>query len=118
MRINRHCPVCNERVLNPFRALLWPRCKVCGSKFRRRLALGIPLVGDYAGSVVFVGALFAAVLLSDRRIAGVGLVAFVVLELVIFRVSRLEPDARDPVTNMQVRRFGRRGRSSAAPPEL
>ena len=106
MQIKRHCPVCNERVLNPFRALLWPRCKVCGSKFRRRLGFGA--IGGYAGSIVFVGSLLAAIGLSDHRIAGAGLAAFVVIELVLFRVSRLEPDTRDPITNMQLRRYGRR----------
>jgi len=69
--------------------------------------VGFGAVGDYAGSIVFVGSLLAAILISDRRIAGAGLAAFVVLELAVFRVSRLEPDTRDPITNMQLRRYGR-----------
>ena len=94
-------------MLNPFRALLWPRCKVCRSRFRRRLAFGAPFIGDYAGAVIFAGSLVVAIMLSDRRIAGVGLAVFILVEVLVFRVGRLYPDERDPVTTMQLRRYRR-----------
>jgi len=66
-------------------------------------------MGDYVGQFVLLGSLVAAVVLSNTWVFAIGLVAFTALETVIFRVSRLEPDARDPITAMQVRRYAPRG---------
>ena len=104
---NRRCPVCEAQTANPFTSLIWPRCKVCRSKFRLRLPFGVGFIGDYIGYVVLLGSLVAAVVLANSWVFAVGLALFAALEIVIFRVSRLEPDARDPVTAMQLRRYKR-----------
>ena len=62
-------------------------------------------MGDYVGQFVLLGSLVAAVVLLNTWVFAIGLVAYTALETVIFRVSRLEPDTRDPVTVMQLRRY-------------
>lgn len=101
--------MCDAPTANPFVSLIWPRCRVCRSKFRLRLPIGVGFIGDYLGQFVLLGALVAAVLLANVWVFAIGLAAFTALETVIFRVSRLEPDTRDPVTAMQLRRYPRRG---------
>ena len=112
MLSNRCCPVCNARTANPFVSLIWPRCRVCRSKFRLRLPIGVGFIGDYVGKLVLLGSLVAAVALANTWVFAIGLVAFTALETVIFRVSRLEPDTRDPVTAMQLRRYAPRSEKS------
>ena len=102
---NRACPVCDAPTANPFASLIWPRCKVCRSKFRLRLPIGVGFVGDYVGQYLLLGSLVAAVVLANTWVFAVGLAVFAALEVVIFRVSRLEPDTRDPVTVMRLRRY-------------
>ena len=102
---NRPCPVCDARTANPFVSSIWPRCRVCRSKFRLRLPFGVGFIGDYVGQFVLLGSLVAAVVLLNTWVFAIGLVAYTALETVIFRVSRLEPDTRDPVTVMQLRRY-------------
>lgn len=105
---SRACPVCEARTANPFASLIFPRCRVCHSKFRLRLFIGVNFIGDYVGHFVLLGSLVASVALSNTWVFAVGLAAFIAIEAVIFRVSRLEPDTRDPITNMQLRRYAPR----------
>ena len=104
---SRPCPVCAEPTVNPFASLIWPRCKVCRSKFKLRLPIGIGFIGDYVGHCVLLGSIAVAVFVADTWAFVVGVALFTVLEVTIFRVSRLEPDTRDPVTVMQLRRYSR-----------
>lgn len=102
--------MCDERTANAFASLIWPRCKVCRSKFRVRLDFGIGLAANYLAILVLLGSLAVAVIRRDAGTFTLGFVAFIVLKLVIFHLGRLEPDSRDPVTVMQLRRYvGRKG---------
>jgi hypothetical protein len=65
-------------------------------------------MGDYVGKVVLLASLVAAVVLANTWVFAIGLVVFTVLDAVIFRISELEPDTRDPITNMQLRRYAPR----------
>jgi hypothetical protein len=57
------------------------------------------------GKVVLLASLVAAVVLANTWVFAIGLVVFAALDAVIFRISELEPDTRDPITNMQLRRY-------------
>lgn len=108
--LTRRCPVCDERTANALASLIWPRCKVCRSKFRVRLGFGVGLAANYLATVVLLGSLAVAVIRRDAEAFTLGFAAFVVLKLLMFHVGRLEPDSRDPVTVMQLRRYvGREG---------
>jgi hypothetical protein len=104
---NRPCPVCQAPTASPFVSQLWPRCRVCRARFRRRLS-GAGFIGDYAGKVVLLASLVAAVVLANTWVFAMGLVVFIAVDAVIFRISELEPDTRDPITNMQLRRYAPR----------
>lgn len=99
--------MCDERTANALAALIWPRCKVCRSKFRVRLGFGVGLAANYLATLVLLGSLAVAVIRRDAAVFTLGFVAFVVLKLLLFHVGRLEPDSRDPVTAMQIRRYVR-----------
>lgn len=107
MVLSRRCPVCRERTANALASLIWPRCKVCRSKFRVRLGFGIGLAANYFATLVLLGSLALGVVRRDAEVFTVGFVAFVVLKLLLFYAGRLEPDSRDPVTVMQLRRYVR-----------
>jgi hypothetical protein len=107
--LTKHCPVCAERTVDPFVSLLAPRCKLCRSKFRVRLPFGIGFGAHYVGLLLLLGSLAAAAALRITSLFTVGFFLFVVLELVVFWIGRLEADTRDPVTAMQLRRL--RGRA-------
>jgi hypothetical protein len=75
-----------------------------------RLGFGVGLAASYVATLVLLGSLAAAVVRRDAEVFTLGFFAFVVLKLVMFQVGRLEPDSRDPVTVMQLRRYvGRKG---------
>jgi hypothetical protein len=103
--VNRPCPVCDAPTANPFVSLIWPRCRVCRSKFRLRLPIGVGFIGDHVGQLLLLAAIVAAVVVTNIWVFAIGFVAFTALETLIFRVSRLEPDTKDPVTAMQLRRY-------------
>jgi hypothetical protein len=103
--MNRLCPVCDAPTVNPFVSLIWPRCKVCRSRFRLRLPIGAGFIGDYIGHFLLLGSVALAVVLANIWLFVAGFAIFTALEVVIFRVSRLEPDTRDPVTVLQLRRY-------------
>ena len=101
------CPVCAERTLNPLVALIAPRCKNCKARFRVRLPFGVGLAGHYLSRGVLLASVAAALLTRGTEVFALGLLAFAVLEVGMFVVGRLEPDGRDPITVMQLRRYGR-----------
>jgi hypothetical protein len=47
-----------------------------------------------------------AVVLRDAAVFTIGFAVFLAVELLAFGIGRLEPDTRDPVTVMQLRRYG------------
>lgn len=99
--------MCGERTANPFVALIWPRCRVCRSRFRVELPFGLKFVGHYAAQLVLVASIVAAVMRRDTSLFTVGFFVFVVVEIAIFWIGRLAPDTRDPITVMQQRRYDR-----------
>jgi hypothetical protein len=90
-------------------SLVWPRCKVCRSKFRVRLPLKVGFATHYVGRFVLLGSLAAGVAFRSTDMFTMGFAAFVALEVAAFRIGRLEPDIRDPITMMQLRRYRARG---------
>jgi hypothetical protein len=103
----KQCPVCAERTLLPFVALVFPRCKNCKSRFRVRLPYGLGFAGHYVSRTVLFAAVAAALVTQGSQVFAMGLLAFAALESVIFFWGRLEPDRRDPITVMQQRRYER-----------
>jgi hypothetical protein len=68
------------------------------------------LAANYLATLVLFGSLAVAVIRRDAEVFTAGFVAFVVLKILMFYAGRLEPDSRDPVTVMQLRRYaGRKG---------
>jgi hypothetical protein len=72
-----------------------------------RLGFGIGVAANDLATLVLLGSLVIAVTRRDAEVFTLGFVAFVVLKLVMFHAGRLEPDSRDPVTVMQLRRYAR-----------
>jgi hypothetical protein len=71
-----------------------------------RLPLGMGFVGHYVAQLALIASIVAAVARQNTSLFTAGFFVFVVLEIVVFWIGRLEPDTKDPITRMQLRRYG------------